>query len=187
MLPPRRRASWLRSCNPGSPPAISWVRTLNPSPFIANSRRPSRRPLSCQTAWLTTRSSTAELERPTLIFRDESSIATVVGTMLWFVLRRVAAEVEITYSVARENAEAIGLTHLPEGARSDGRRAAKPAHLAISSTNAGEHGASRHQLIRILNSLAVQYLPDVKDAARAIEPRSRDSACPYCVRDVDNR
>lgn len=84
-------------------------------------------------------------------------------------MNSLAADVEIAYSVARANAETLGLFHLPETARPDGRRAAKAARLALSATNEGERQASRHQLMRILNSLALYYLPDVKDAARAIE------------------
>lgn len=84
-------------------------------------------------------------------------------------LDSLAADVEIAYSVARDNAETLGLFHLPETARADGRRASKAARLAVSATNAGEREASRHQLVRILNSLALYFLPDVKEAARAIE------------------
>ncbi len=84
-------------------------------------------------------------------------------------LDSLATDVEIAYSVARNNAETLGLFHLPETARSDGRRAAKAARLAVSSPNHGEREASRHQLIRILNSLALYWLPDVKEATKAIE------------------
>ena len=90
-------------------------------------------------------------------------------------LDSLAADVEIAYSVARDNTETLGLFHLPETARSDGRRAAKAARLAVHSPIPGERDASRHQLIRILNSLALYWLPDVKEATKAIEGPWNDS------------
>ncbi|WP_040282984.1 hypothetical protein [Tessaracoccus massiliensis] len=66
---------------------------------------------------------------------------------------------ELTFNVAQANAERLGLEHLPEGARSDARRAGKAARLAAGATTPGERQASLAQVKRILDSLALYYLP----------------------------
>lgn len=82
---------------------------------------------------------------------------------------RAAADVEMTYSVALDHAKAVGLNHLPEHARDAGRRAAKAARLAAQAATGGERDASLQQVKRILDSLALYYLPTL-DEQLAVEP-----------------
>lgn len=82
----------------------------------------------------------------------------------------LAAEIEIAYSVARANAESLGLHHLPATARPDARRAAKAARLAASSSSAGEREASLYQVARILDALALYYLPTVTSEPLPLDP-----------------
>lgn len=70
-----------------------------------------------------------------------------------------ASEVEVTFNVAQANAERLGLSHLPESARDDARRAGKAARLATNATSEGERQASLSQVRRILDALAIYYLP----------------------------
>lgn len=83
-------------------------------------------------------------------------------------------DLEISYSVARDNAETLGARHLPEHARDDARRASKAARLAANAGTEGERLASLEQVRRILGSLALYYLPTIDDETLAIEPRLTD-------------
>lgn len=74
-------------------------------------------------------------------------------------LDALASEVEVTFNVALANAERLGLEHLPEDKRDDGRRASKAARLAVGAATEGEREASMAQVRRILDSLALYYLP----------------------------
>lgn len=76
---------------------------------------------------------------------------------------------EITYSVARDNAETLAERHLPEGVRDDARRASKAANLAVNAATDGERVASLAQVKRILDSLALYYLPKIDGETLAIE------------------
>lgn len=80
----------------------------------------------------------------------------------------LATELEITYSVARDHAETVGLSHLPSTARADARRAAKALRLAEGATTDGEREAAMDQVIRILDSLALYYLPAPEGIRRQI-------------------
>lgn len=85
-----------------------------------------------------------------------------------------AAEVEVAYSVARANAERLGLKHLPETVRDDARRASKAAHLAANATTDGERTASLTQAARILESLAIYYLPTIRPDGLALDAPTED-------------
>lgn len=87
-------------------------------------------------------------------------------------LESLVNDLEISYSVARDNAETLGARHLPEHARDDARRASKAARLAANAGTEGERLASLAQVRRILGSLALYYLPTVDDETLAIEPQS---------------
>lgn len=82
----------------------------------------------------------------------------------------LAADVEVAYSLARDHAETIGQAHLPEAARDGARRAAKAARLAAGAATEHERAASLAQVQRILESLALYYLPTIDSATMAIEP-----------------
>ncbi|MEO7589409.1 MAG: hypothetical protein ABIS84_15425 [Arachnia sp.] len=82
----------------------------------------------------------------------------------------LSADLEIAYTVARDNAETLGLAHLPATARPDARRAAKAARLAAESPNEGERTASLHHVARILDSLALYYLPSVAATPLPLDP-----------------
>lgn len=83
----------------------------------------------------------------------------------------LASEVEVTFNVAQANAERLGLEHLPEGARDDARRAGKAARLAAGATTDGERRASLRQVKRILDSLALYYLPALDERLELEPPR----------------
>lgn len=76
-------------------------------------------------------------------------------------LTRRAGLVRVTFDAARANAETLGLGHLPVTARDDARRAAGAARLAASAATEAERAAANAQVVRILGSLALYYLPDV--------------------------
>ncbi|NHB84110.1 hypothetical protein G7085_04185 [Tessaracoccus sp. HDW20] len=80
----------------------------------------------------------------------------------------LATELEISFAVARDHAETLGIAHLPESARPDARRAGKAAQLAAGATSDGERQAALAQVVRILDSLALHYLPAPEAARRAI-------------------
>lgn len=77
-------------------------------------------------------------------------------------LAELAQELEISYSVAKANAETLGLSHLPHTAQDDGRRAAKAARLASAASNEAEREAALAQVARILTGLGLHYLPDAR-------------------------
>lgn len=82
----------------------------------------------------------------------------------------LAHNVEMAYSIARDHAKVVGLNHLPEDARDEGRRASKAARLAVRAGSAGERLASIAQVKRILDSLALYYMPTVDGETLALEP-----------------
>lgn len=84
-------------------------------------------------------------------------------------LEALVNELEIAYSLARDNAETLGERHLPEHTRAAARRASKAAHLAANAATDGERDASLAQVRRILASLALYYLPTIDEEPRALE------------------
>lgn len=80
----------------------------------------------------------------------------------------LATELEISFAVARDHAETLAMGHLPEAARPDARRAAKAAQLAAGAATDGEREAALAQVVRILDSLALHYLPAPEAARRAL-------------------
>lgn len=84
-------------------------------------------------------------------------------------LEELAGAVEITFSVAHDHAATMGLEHLPETARAQARRASNAARLAEGAATEGERTASLHQVARILDALALYYLPTIDLETRAIE------------------
>ncbi|GAB3819596.1 hypothetical protein GCM10028820_23820 [Tessaracoccus terricola] len=83
-------------------------------------------------------------------------------------LDELATELEITYSVARDHAETVGLSHLPATAQADARRAAKAVRLAEGAATDAEREAAMDQVVRILESLALYYLPAPEGVRRQI-------------------
>ncbi|HMQ65781.1 MAG TPA: hypothetical protein PJ992_05780 [Arachnia sp.] len=75
-------------------------------------------------------------------------------------VRRRAALVELAFETARAHAETVGLAHLPQQARDHARRAAGAARLARAAATEAERAAAQDQVVRILRSLALYYLPD---------------------------
>ena len=82
----------------------------------------------------------------------------------------LASELEIAYSVARDHAETVGFSHLPGAKEADARRAAKAARLAERAATQGERLAAQQQVVRILDSLALHYLPTA-EARRLALPK----------------
>lgn len=85
----------------------------------------------------------------------------------------LAAEVEVAYSLARDHAETVGHRHLPESVRDGARRAGNAARLARGAATEGERTAALTQVQRILESLALYYLPTIDSQTLAIEPPSQ--------------
>ncbi|RRD48517.1 hypothetical protein [Arachnia propionica] len=71
----------------------------------------------------------------------------------------VAARVEVRFEVARQHAVRVGLRHVEPGLRDEVARAGKVARLALGAGSVGEREAALVQLQRILDSLALYYLP----------------------------
>lgn len=72
-----------------------------------------------------------------------------------------ASLVRVTFDAARANAETLGLAHLPATARDAARRAAGAARLASDGATEAERAAAQDQVVRILGSLSLYYLPDL--------------------------
>lgn len=87
-------------------------------------------------------------------------------------LEQAAARAEVHFATARNHAERVGIKHLPRAKRSQGRRAAKIARLAVDGATEGERQAALAQLREVLDSLALYYLPDGDDAARLLAERA---------------
>ncbi|MDO5677693.1 MAG: hypothetical protein Q4G35_09345 [Propionibacteriaceae bacterium] len=87
-------------------------------------------------------------------------------------LDALASEVEIAYAVARDHAETVGFSHLPGAKEADARRAAKAARLAERASSEGERIAAQEQVVRILESLALHYLPAALAGRKEISPPS---------------
>ncbi|MDO5677696.1 MAG: hypothetical protein Q4G35_09360 [Propionibacteriaceae bacterium] len=81
---------------------------------------------------------------------------------------RLAHEIELAFAAARQHAESVGLSHLPHTARQDAARAAKSARLAQRAATEGERAAALERTFRILESLALYYLPSPEEAAQAL-------------------
>lgn len=111
---------------------------------------------------------TEQFHAALIIFADLRSDAPIAE------VEAQAAEVEVAYSLARANAERLGLSHLPETVRDDARRASKAAHLAANATTEGERVASLTQAARILESLAIYYLPTLSRETLAIEAPTKE-------------
>lgn len=79
-------------------------------------------------------------------------------------LERLAREVSLAFDTARGHAEAVGLTHLPTTAHADAGRAIKAAHLAKNAATDGERTAAMAQVVRLLDSIALYYLPPADEA-----------------------
>ncbi|WP_297742236.1 hypothetical protein [uncultured Tessaracoccus sp.] len=118
--------------------------------------------IECSALFDQTVSTTAEFEAALVAF-DDATDATSTDE-----LDALASDVEVSFNVAQANAERLGFEHLPEQARSDARRAGKAARLAAGATTEGERQASLTQVKRILDSLALYYLPTL-DERLAIE------------------
>ena len=73
---------------------------------------------------------------------------------------QAADRVEIRFQVARQHAERTGLRHVAPAHRGDVARAVKIARLAADASSPGERAAALTQLRRVLESLALYYLPD---------------------------
>lgn len=83
-------------------------------------------------------------------------------------LAELAREVELTFATARDHAETVGMRHLPAAARRDAELAAKAARLAQSAESDGERAAAIAQATRLLQSLALYYLPGPDDFGREL-------------------
>lgn len=91
------------------------------------------------------------------------------------VVRR-ASLVKVTFDAARANAETLGMAHLPRTARDPARRAAGVARLAAGTAIEAERQAAMAQVVQILSSLALYYLPSPDDLPKAITDRRRGSS-----------
>ena len=83
-------------------------------------------------------------------------------------LAELAREVELTFTTAKDQADTMGLRHLPDASRADGELAAKAARLAQSAPSEGERLAASRQAARLLRDLALYYLPGPEDFGREL-------------------
>lgn len=74
-------------------------------------------------------------------------------------LEALASRLEVSFEVAKAHARTVGIHHVPEDRRDDARRAAKVARLARAATSDGERRAAVAQLGRILDGMALHYMP----------------------------
>lgn len=72
---------------------------------------------------------------------------------------QAAGRVEVRFRAARRHAEKLGMRHVARKSRKEVARAAKIARLAVDAPTAGERRAALQQLQRILEPLALYYLP----------------------------
>ncbi|HMR50231.1 MAG TPA: hypothetical protein PKE40_13395 [Arachnia sp.] len=96
------------------------------------------------------------------------------------VVRR-ASLVKVAFDAARANAETLGLAHLPDTARDAARRAAAAARLAAGTSVDAERDAALAQVIQILNSLALYYLPQPAELRIQIEEGQSRGRSPWSV------
>lgn len=102
------------------------------------------------------------LENPALFDPEVPTTAAFEEALVEFETcpsRAAADRVEIRFQVARDNAERMGLRHVARGARDEVAKAAKVARLAAGASSDGERAAALARLQRILDSLALHYLP----------------------------
>lgn len=86
--------------------------------------------------------------------------------------RTLATRVLGTFRAARANAEHVGMDHLPAEARDDARTALKAATVAVDErAPEPERAAALSRMVRILESLALYYLPTGLEAREAIHGR----------------
>lgn len=86
---------------------------------------------------------------------------------------RLSAVVKVTFDTARAHAETVGIDHLPLTARAEAGRAAKAARLAAGAKTDAERAAAQEQVVRILSSLSLYYLPDPGRLGRVLPGRDR--------------
>ncbi len=86
-------------------------------------------------------------------------------------LQRVASEVELSFRTAKSNAETLGLAHLPTTARTNAERALKAAHLAERAASESEREAALAHVARLLDSIALYYLPSPAEVPKLGGPR----------------
>ena len=81
---------------------------------------------------------------------------------------RLAGELELAFAAARKNAETLGIRHLPRTARKNGQKAAHAARLAQQATTTGEREAAMATVIRLLDALALYYMPTPHDIPKML-------------------
>lgn len=84
---------------------------------------------------------------------------------------RLAGLVQVTFEAARAHAETVGFAHLPEAMVDTARRAAKASRLAAEASSEGERDAAMAQTIRLLDALALDYLPTELAVRKQLEPK----------------
>ncbi|RRD03366.1 hypothetical protein EII34_14330 [Arachnia propionica] len=72
---------------------------------------------------------------------------------------QTANRLEVRFNLARQHAERVGLGHVDDVHRDEVARAVKVARLAVGASSTGERATALGQLQRILDGLALYYLP----------------------------
>ncbi|RRD03369.1 hypothetical protein EII34_14350 [Arachnia propionica] len=106
------------------------------------------------------------LENPALFDPAVPTTAAFETALVEFVdspTSQAADVVEIRFQVARQHAERTGLRHVAPAQRGEVARAVKIARLAQDASSPGERVAALTQLQRVLESLALYYLPSRAD------------------------
>ena len=100
---------------------------------------------------------------------------TEAGSLTLDDLDELATELKIAFSVARDHAGTVGIGHLPATEREDARRASKAARLASRAATEGEREAALARVVRILDALALHYLPAPDTARRQLTTGAQSS------------
>ena len=84
----------------------------------------------------------------------------------------LAGELAVAFETAKAHAEAVGMQHYPDDARSPAETALKAMRLAQDSkATRAERQAALERAVAILESLALHYLPTVREAKELVAGR----------------
>lgn len=84
----------------------------------------------------------------------------------------LAGELAVAFETAKAHAEAVGMQHYPDDARGPAETALKAMRLAQDSgTTRAERQAALERAVAILESLALHYLPTVREAKELVAGR----------------
>lgn len=93
-------------------------------------------------------------------------------------LESLARELELAFATAKRNADKLGLDHLPATARPDAERAVGSLRLAARTSSKAERRAALAAASRLLDTLALYYLPTPDEAPELVDNARRQLEAP---------